>query len=280
MPNAPAAAPARALRALVVDAEPHNREHVRHLLRRAPDVAVVAEAADGVEAVEAIRALAPDLVFLDVQMPGMTGLDVFAAVGAAAMPATVFATAYDRYAVAAFEAAAVDYLVKPFDDERFARARDPARAAGAARDTGRLHAQLLALLQRGPPPADLPALGGPFAAPAGAGYAERLAVEIAGRVRSIPVRDVEYITAAGTYAELHVGGRLYVMRETMQALEARLDPARFMRVHRSVIVRLDLVETLRRVVGGDGELELRGGTRLRVSRTRREAVERWLGVTS
>ena len=236
---------------------------------------MVGTAGDGVEAVEAIRALAPNLVFLDVQMPGMTGLDVVERVGAAAMPATIFVTAYDRYAVAAFDAAAVDYLVKPYDDERFARALARARAVLATRGTALLHAQLLDLLRRGTP------LGVPAAGAAGVPrelYLERVAVETAGRVRAIPVGEIEYITAAGTYAELHVGGRQYVIRETMQALEGRLDPARFMRVHRSVIVRLDLVETLRRVMGGDGEVELRGGTRLRVSRTRRDVLERWLGV--
>ena len=272
----PGAAP---IRALVVDDEAHNRLHVQDRLRHAADVAVVGTVADGVEAVEAIRALAPDLVFLDVQMPGLTGLDVVERVGAAAMPATIFVTAYDRYAVAAFDAAAVDYLVKPYDDERFARALDRARAVLATRGTARLHAQLLDLLRRGTPGGGTPTFGAsPGAGRAERTHAERIAVEIGGRLRSIPVADVEYITAAGTYAELHVGGRQYVIRESMQALEERLDPARFMRVHRSVIVQLALVETLRRVVGGDGELELRGGTRLRVSRTRRELLERWLGV--
>lgn len=286
MPNAslsnrtPGDTPGGPIRVLVVDDEEHNRLHVQDRLRATPDIEVVGTAADGVEAVEAIRALAPDLVFLDVQMPGMSGLEVVAAVGAEAMPATIFATAFDRYAVAAFDAAAVDYLVKPYDDDRFARALDRARAVLATRATARLHTHLLALLHQGTLPTGVPAAtAGPSGGGASpGGYLERVAVESGGRVRPIPVGEIEYITADGMYAELHVGGRQYVIRESMQALEVRLDPARFMRVHRSAIMRLDLVEHLRRLLGGDGELELRDGTRLRVSRTRREALERWLGV--
>lgn len=219
------------MRVLIVDDEEHNRLHIQDRLRSAADVEVVGMAADGIEAVEAIVALAPDLVFLDVQMPGMTGLEVVRAVGAAAMPATVFVTAFDRYAVAAFDVAAVDYLVKPYDDARFAQALERARGVIAARDAGQLHAQLLALLQHGTPARSGPAIDAGIGAPrpAPGRYLERVAVEIAGRVRPVLLSDVEYITAAGMYAELHLGDRRYVIRETMQALEARLDPTRFMR---------------------------------------------------
>jgi two-component system LytT family response regulator len=279
------------VRVLVVDDEPLARVRIEDLLRHEPGVEVVGTAADGVAAVAAIRALRPDLVFLDVQMPGKTGIDVVREVGAAAMPATIFVTAFDQYALQAFDVAAVDYLVKPFDDERFEEAFRRARRRLALEGIDRLRAQLLAALQGNAaapatpaaPEAALAASATPAAPAARPRYLERIAVEVRGRVRPVPVADIEYITASGPYAELHVRDgadtRRYVIRETMQALEERLDPERFMRVHRSVIVRLDLVEALHRGAGGDYEVQLRRGGRLRVSRSRREALERWLGVS-
>jgi two-component system LytT family response regulator len=227
--------------------------------------------------VEAIRRLAPDLVFLDVQMPGKTGIEVAREVGAAHMPATIFVTAFDQYALAAFDVAAVDYLVKPFDDERFEEAFRRARRRLALEGMDRLRAQLLTVLQGAPTTASAPTPAEP-AAPRR--YLERIAVEVRGKVRPVPVSDIDFITAAGPYAELHVGDRRFVIREAMQTLEERLDPDRFMRVHRSVIVRLDLVEALHRAPGGDYEVQLKGASRLKVSRSRREALERWLGVSS
>jgi len=264
------------LRVLVVDDEPLNRLRLEDLLRREPAVAEILSASDGYEAVTAIRGERPDLVFLDVQMPGKTGLDVVREVGADAMPATIFVTAYDQYAVEAFAVAAVDYLVKPFDDERFEEAFRRARKTLAANDMGRLREQLLSILQPGAN-TDRNGAGAPSMAGASP-YLERLAVEIRGTVKPVLVQDIDYITSDGPYAELHVAGRRHVIRETMQTLEERLDPSKFMRVHRSVIVRLELIESLERGAGGDGELKLRGGARLRVSRTRREALERWLGL--
>ncbi|MDB4892761.1 MAG: response regulator receiver [Gemmatimonadetes bacterium] len=264
------------LRVLVVDDEPLNRLRLEDLLRRETGVAEILSASDGYEAVTAIRAERPDLVFLDVQMPGKTGLDVVREVGADAMPATIFVTAYDQYAVEAFAVAAVDYLVKPFDDERFEEAFRRARKTLAANDMGRLREQLLSILQPGAN-AERDGTSATSAAP-GSPYLERLAVEIRGTVKPVLVQEIDYITSDGPYAELHVAGRRHVIRETMQTLEERLDPSKFMRVHRSVIVRLELIESLERGAGGDGELRLRGGARLRVSRTRREALERWLGL--
>lgn len=263
-PNGPPAPP---LRVLVADDEAHLRRHVQTLLGRAPGVEMVGTAEDGVEAVDAIRRLAPDVVFLDVQMPGMSGLDVVRAVGAAAMPPTVFVTAFDRYAVDAFDLAAVDYLVKPFADERFARALARAHAAVARR------AGTAAGPAQGPVQAHV------HGAPAGRGYVERLAVEIGGQVRPVAVDDIAYIAANGVYAELHVGGRRYLLRESLQHLEEQLDPQCFLRVHRSAIVRLDQVEAFRRVPGGDAEVRLQCGVWVRVSRRRRGALERWLGMT-
>ncbi len=281
------------LRVLIVDDERLARMRLEDLLGAEPGVEVVGTARDGAAAVEAIRALRPDLVFLDVQMPVMTGLDVLREVGPDAMPATIFVTAFDQYALQAFDAAAVDYLVKPFGDERFEQAFRRARRRLALEGIDRQREQLLAALQRVapaasrvPPPAapasDEAAVPNAVAPPDAARYAERIAVEMHGKVRAVPVAAIDYITASGSYAELHVrdgaATHRYVIRETMQALEERLDPSRFLRVHRSVIVRLDLVELLHRGAGGDYEVQLKGGARLRVSRSRHEALERWLGI--
>ncbi|MFL5616014.1 MAG: LytR/AlgR family response regulator transcription factor [Gemmatimonadaceae bacterium] len=265
MPNAP-------IRVLVVDDEPLARERLLELLARETGVEVIGSADNGVAAVEAIRSQHPDLVFLDVQMPGKTGLDVVREIGADAMPATIFVTAFDQYALRAFELAALDYLVKPFDDERFEQAFQRARRLAELRDLGKLRERLLAVLHDAEgdasarPVADSPA------------YLERIAVEMRGKVRVVPVDQIDYITASGPYAELHTGERTHLIRETMQTLEERLDPRQFIRIHRSAIVRLPLVETLLRGAGGDYEVQLKGGLRLPVSRSRREELERRLGV--
>ena len=272
------------MRVLIVDDEPLARLRLEDLLRHEPAVTLVGTAENGVEAIEKIRALRPDLVFLDVQMPGKTGLDVAREVGAAEMPATIFVTAFDQFALQAFDVAAVDYLVKPFDDERFEEAFRRARRRLALEGMDRLRAQLLTVLQGAPPAAAATPAAAPAAPSAASGapkrYLERIAVEVRGKVRPVPVSEIDYITAAGPYAELHVGDRRFVIREAMQTLEERLDPDRFMRVHRSVIVRLDLVEALHRAPGGDYEVQLKGAGRLKVSRSRREALERGLGVSS
>lgn len=269
----------RTIRVLVVDDEPLARQRVEDLLGHEQGVELAGSVADGAAAVEAIRSLHPDLVFLDIQMPGMTGLDVVRAIGADEMPPVVFVTAYDQYALQGFELAALDYLVKPFDDERFEQAFARARRLVELRDFGRLREQLVALLQSHEGTA-----GATHDARTGSGTAthpflERIAVETKGKVRVVPVDTVDYIVASGPYAELHVGDRRYVIRESMQTLEERLDPARFMRVHRSVIVRIALIDTFHRGAGGDYEVQLKGGTRLRVSRTRREELERRLGIS-
>jgi two-component system LytT family response regulator len=269
-------APARPLRVLVVDDELLARQRVEDLLAHEPDVQLVGSVDTGDAAVAAIRALAPDLVFLDVQMPGRTGLEVAREVGAEAMPATIFVTAFDQYALQAFEVAAVDYLVKPFDDERFEQAFRRARRLVELHQVRRLSDELLQVLQgaRAGDPAAAPAP--PAARPE---YLERIAVEMRGQVRVVPVKQIEYITASGPYAELHVGDRRHIIRERMQTLEERLDPARFFRIHRSAIVRLDLIETLLRSAGGDYAVQLRGGVRLKVSRSRFEELERRMGIT-
>jgi two-component system LytT family response regulator len=264
----------KTLRVLIVDDEPLARQRLEDLLRQEGGVEIVGTADNGEAAVEAIRDWKPDLLFLDVQMPRKTGLDVVREIGADAMPATIFVTAYDQYALKAFELAAVDYLVKPFDDDRFERAFRRARRIIELEEVGRLRSQLLAVLQGGP---------ASVAAPTGgdgkrSDYLERIAVETKGQVRVVPVKQIDYITASGPYAELHVGDKRYIIRERMQTLEERLDPARFFRIHRSAIVRLDLIETLLRNPGGDYALQLKGGIRLKVSRSRFEQLERRMGL--
>jgi len=260
------------LRILLVDDEALARQRLEDLLKHQANIEIVGTADNGEAAVSAIRLLRPDLVFLDVQMPGKTGLDVIRTIGPDDMPATVFVTAYDQYALKAFDLAAIDYLVKPFDDERFEQAFARARRLVELEEVGRLSEQLRAVLHGGG--------GSGSASGAKPEYLERIAVETRGQVRVVPVEEIEYITASGPYAELHAAGRAHVIRERMQTLEERLDPAKFFRIHRSAIVRLDQIETLLRDPGGDYGVKLRSGIQLSVSRNRVEQLERWMGLTS
>ncbi|HIG76080.1 MAG TPA: response regulator transcription factor [Bacteroidetes bacterium] len=261
------------LRVLVVDDEVNAREWMRDLLADEPDLEVVGEAATGRRAVAAIRehrqAGEPiDLVLLDVQMPGLTGLDVVREIGPEQMPATVFVTAYDHHALAAFDAEAVDYLLKPFDVERLRRALDRARRAVRLREIDAFRDRLASLI------------GGGRAEPEQerAAYQERFAVESRGQTKVVPVAAVDYVTSDGPYAELHVEDETFVIRETMQALEARLDPDRFVRIHRSTIVQLDRIDALLTSSGGDYSVRLTTGARLSLSRARREVVMQRLGL--
>ena len=262
------------LRVLIVDDEPLARQRLEDMLLQQEGVEIVGKAENGNEAVKAIRKLQPDLVFLDVQMPGRTGVEVVQEVGPENMPMVIFVTAYDQYALKAFDLAAIDYLLKPFDDERFEQAFRRARRMIELEEVGRLSDRLRELLAAGKSPAQ-----DQSAAPAHRGYLERVAVEMRGQVRVVPVEQIDYITASGPYAELHVGDKTYVIRERMQTLEERLDPERFFRVHRSAIVRLELIEALLRDPGGDYAVRLRNGVRLDVSRSRVEQLERWMGLT-
>ncbi|HUG52379.1 MAG TPA: LytTR family DNA-binding domain-containing protein [Vicinamibacteria bacterium] len=258
------------LRVLVVDDEPLARARVEDLLSGEKDVVVAGRSEDGEEAVEAIRTLRPDLVFLDIQMPGKTGLEVVAEVGPEQMPATIFVTAYDQHALQAFEVAAVDYLVKPFDDERFAQALARARERLRLEDVERTTRRLLAALGSAPPEAAERPEGAPAAPPDS--RRTRIPVESRGQVRFVPIADIDFISASGPYAELHVGGQAHLIRERMQALEEGLDPERFFRIHRSAIVQVDRIESLRRR-GSEVAVVLRGGQELPVARNRREALE-------
>ena len=260
------------LRVLIVDDEPLARQRIEDLIAHEESVRIVGTASNGDEAVEAIRRLEPDLVFLDVQMPGKTGVEVVRSIGPDAMPATIFVTAFDQHALEAFELAALDYLVKPFDDERFEQALARARRMIGLEQVNELRSKLLAVLQD-----DAAEDTGSRSPRADSQYLERITVEGRGKVSFVPVSDIDYITASGPYVEIHAGGKTHLIRESMQALEDRLNPADFLRIHRSIIVRTALVETLHKGAGGDYEVQLKGGQRLRVSRSRREELERRLG---
>jgi two-component system, LytTR family, response regulator len=260
------------LRTLIADDEPLARQRIADLLKSERDIEIVGEVDNGIAAVDAIRSLHPDLVFLDVQMPGRSGLEVAREVGVDDMPLAIFVTAFDKHALEAFEVAAIDYLVKPFDDERFEQALQRARRMIELREVDKLRSRLLSVLQ------GERAVDKETEAPQAGEYLERIPVEMRGKVRVVPVSEVDFIVASGPYAELYSGDRRYVIRESMQHLEDRLDPDVFIRTHRSVIVRLDLIETLHKGAGGDYEVQLKGGRRLRVSRSRIDALEKKLGV--
>ena len=266
------------LRVLIVDDEPLGRRRVAGLLRKESGVEIVGMIGDGVSAIEEIRSSAPDVVFLDVQMPGMTGLEVVRTIGPANMPTTVFVTAYDKHALEAFDLAAIDYLVKPFDDERFREAFQRARRMARLEDAGRLREKLLAVLQDTGGHAPTLKTTGRASAGAPAGYIERIPVESRGKIRFIPVSDIDYILASGPYAELVVGDRKHLIREAMQNLENQLDPARFFRVHRSAIVQLDRVDALLKAPGGDCDVQLRNGVKIKIARSRREELEKRLAM--
>ncbi|MGB3542690.1 LytR/AlgR family response regulator transcription factor [Rubrivirga sp.] len=252
------------LRALVADDEPLARDTVRLLLDPVEGVDLEWEAADGQQAVDTIREHQPDLVFLDVQMPHLDGFGVIEAVGPDAMPTTVFVTAFDHHALQAFDAAAVDYLVKPYDDARFHRALDrartfcsPALEADAASDVA---LRLRALLDG----RDLET-------------ADRLLVREGTKLVVVEAESIDWIEASGDYVALHVGPRTHLLRETLSGVVARLDGRRFARVHRSTAIQVDRVRDVRPLASGDARLRLRDGTELRVSRRYWKELEARLG---
>jgi two-component system LytT family response regulator len=262
----------RPLSVLLVDDEPLARQRLRRLLRREPDVRVVEECADGPAAVATILREAPDIVLLDVQMPELDGFAVLRAVPPDRLPVVVFVTAFDRYALQAFEAQAVDYLLKPFTESRFRSAFDRARAsaAGAGRtERGRLTTLLEQVRAAQEELREM--AGGPER------HAERLLVREEGRVVVVPVGQVDYLEAARNNVRVHSGMVTHLLREPLGALEQRLDPRRFARIHRSIVVNLDRVAEIQPWFSGDGIVVLEGGARLRLSRGFRETFERSLG---
>lgn len=234
------------IRTMIVDDEPLARTSLVALLKNDPDTDVVGECESGTEAVEAIRAIRPDLVFLDVQMPGCDGFDVLEQLGPSLPKVVIFVTAYDRYALKAFEAEALDYLLKPFDDARFARALD--RAKAILRDRK--------------------------------GQERRIVVKSTGRVTILKAGEIDWIEAADYYACLHVGAKSHLLRRSLVELEQEMDPAMFCRIHRSTIVNLERVSELRLDTAGEYEVVLRDGTSLRMSRSYREQLRTRLRADS
>jgi two-component system LytT family response regulator len=252
------------IRALIVDDEPLARKGVFQLIDPAEDVAVVGEADDGPQAVRQIREHDPDLVFLDVQMPEMTGLEVVREVGVDEMPLTIFVTAYDEYALDAFEAQALDYLLKPIDEERFEEALDRARTQLQRVETSALGDQLRGLLRQYAE-TDASNDEGPSI--------ERFTVRGRNRIYFVDVEDVQWIESEGDYVALHDGEDAHLVRKTMKELEEQLDADRFLRVHRSYIVNTDYVEELRPQDHGTYRLIMTADTPLKTSRGYSDNVE-------
>lgn len=260
--------------ALIVDDEPVAREGIRVMLADDPEIEVAGECAGGEEALSAIRELSPDLVFLDVQMPEMDGFAVIEEIGVEEMPVVIFVTAYDQYALRAFEVAALDYLLKPFDDERFAAAVARAKAQIRQTEVGELSRRLIALLETRTDPAHSAAVSDePH------GYLKRVMIKTGGRVIFRKVEEIDYIEAEGDYVRLHMGAEAHLLRDTMKRLEEQLDPAKFARTHRSTIVNLDRIKELHPYFHGDYIVLMKDGTELKLSRSRRAALEQRLGRT-
>jgi len=288
VPNVATAPAVATVRVLIVDDEPLARDCMRLALRHAPGVTIVAECGDGAAAVEAVHRHAPDVVFLDVQMPGLDGFAVLEQIDAAAMPVVVFVTAFDSHAIRAFEVHALDYVLKPFPDERLVAALERARAAIQERRNGELGRRLAEFVQRwqagtlapspnaqrSPPASGLdPApeteqdVAEPARAPA-ASYIARFAVRSDGRVRFVAAGDVDWIEADGNYMVLHVGEATHRLRASLAGLTEGLDPKQFVRIHRSVIVNVQRIREVQPWFGGDYIAILRTGAKLRVSRLR------------
>jgi two-component system LytT family response regulator len=252
------------IRVLIVEDEPLARERIRTLLADEPDVHLLGEMGDGRSAVEAIRSRKPDLVFLDVNIPELNGFGVIEEIGVERMPAVVFVTAYDQFAVKAFDTHALDYILKPFDEERFQTALDRARDALRHRDAGVLDERLKDLLDEVRKPH----------------YVERLAVKAGGKILFLKTDDIDWIGAEGNYARLHSGSRSHLLRETMSSLEEKLDPERFLRIHRSTIVNTDAIVELEPLFQGDYVVILRDGTRLTSSRGYRSNLQDFMNRAS
>jgi two-component system, LytTR family, response regulator len=250
------------IRTLIVDDEPLAREGVRLHLEDHPDFEVVGECGSGEEAVNRIEADHPDLVFLDVQMPGLDGFGVLESIGGSNhLPAVVFVTAYDQFALRAFEAHALDYLLKPFEAERFAKALDRVRSQLRNRNQTPMDERLRSLLA---------SLG------AKEHFLERMVARTNGKIIILRVDEVDWIEAAANYVRVHIGPKHFLVRETMTNLETRLDPDRFLRIHRSIIVRKDRIKELEPLFQGDYSVVLHDGTRLTSSRGYRDKIQQFL----
>jgi len=243
------------IRTLIVDDEPLARERVRRFLRDEPDVAIIGECGNGAEAIKTIKSEKPDLVFLDIQMPEKNGFEVIKSLDPKTVPTVVFVTAYDQYALQAFDVHALDYLLKPFNRERLHRAVVHARELIENKNRGKMDERLASLI------ADLKT---------GKKYLERLVVKSVGRVFFLRTDEIDWIEAAGNYLKLHIGRESHLIRETMNSIEAKLDPDKFLRIHRSTIVNIDRIKELHPMFSGDYSVILRNGAELTLSRNFRE----------
>ncbi|HSS22419.1 MAG TPA: LytTR family DNA-binding domain-containing protein [Pyrinomonadaceae bacterium] len=251
-----------AIRVLLVDDEPLARDMLREMLQGDPDAQIVGESCNGREALEAIRKQNPDLIFLDVQMPEMGGFDVLSSLSSGKIPYVIFVTAYDQYAVRAFEVQALDYLLKPFDQERFDVSWQRAKSQLLRDQNGGMDQRILALLQE---------------MKAGKTFLERLVIKAAGRIYFLDTKDIDWIEAEGNYVSVHSARKSHLMRETISSLEAQLDPKKFVRIHRSSIVRLDFIQELQPWFHGEYRVILQDGTQLTLSRNHREKLQEALG---
>ena len=247
------------MRALIVDDEPLARRGVVLRLGKCRDVEIVGECGDGSSAVEKILELSPDVVFLDVQMPGMDGFEVLRALPKENLPGVIFLTAYEQHALRAFEVHALDYLLKPVDDERFAAAVDRARKRVDSVSKSLMADRILQMLGRDSEK-----------------YVSRFSVRTGSRIHIVLAEDVEWIGSAGDYAELHTRGRSHLLRETMSSLEQQLDPSKFLRIHRSRIVRTSSILELRSIENREFAVKLTDGSEHRSSRTYADQLESWL----
>ena len=267
------------IRALVVDDEPLARRGIRARIERTGGYSIVAECASGREAIAAIREHNPDVVFLDVQMPGVDGFGVIREIGADRMPVVIFVTAYDTHALRAFDAHALDYLLKPIDDDRFASAVERARRRVAERDESAVARRLVALMQEVGSAVDASHLAqtARTESPAAQASPARIVVRDRDRVLLIDVGDIDWIGADGDYVRVHTAGKSHLLRDTMAAMEGRLDPSAFVRIHRSAIVNVDRIRELRPYTSREYSVILRDGTRLRLSRRYRDRLRTHLG---
>lgn len=253
------------IRTAIVDDEPLARARIAGLLSGRPEFRDVAECENGPDAVDHILGARPDVVFLDVQMPGLDGFGVIERVGIDRMPATVFVTAYDEFALRAFDAQAIDYLLKPFDAARFEQMLEKVKRQLGAADAGGLDARLAALMQA-------------VDARNASTFLERFVIRTGSRITFLDAEEVEWLGAESNYVALHAGGRTHLVRDTLGALEAKLDPGKFVRIHRSTIVRIRAVRSLESVFQGEYVVIMKDGTRLTSSRSYRARLESTLGI--
>lgn len=267
--NADPSAVAPPIRTLIVDDEPTARRGMRLLLGTQPDIVIAGEAGYAAEAIELITQLKPDLVLLDVQMPQGDGFDVIEKIGVMEMPAVIFVTAYDDYALRAFEVNAIDYLLKPYEDARFFAAIQRARESVRLRKAEALNTRLTRLLQylEARPPESPTERGNVDA------FSDRILVKSSGEIIFLKYEEIDWIEAEGDYMVFHVAGKTHLLRETMARLEARLDPKRFIRIHRSTIVNVDRVRKLTPSFVGEYTVVLHDGTKLKLSRSYQERLQ-------